>query len=95
MCGSMRFSDEMRTIAFELETKHGFNILQCTYDINGDKLSEEEINSITKMHYVKIDLSDGIYVADIGGYIGDSVKKEILYALQKNKEIYYHSEFIK
>ena len=31
ICGSMRFSNEMHQIAWELETMHGFNILQCVY----------------------------------------------------------------
>lgn len=35
ICGSMRFSNEMCQIAWELETMHGFNILQCVY---GDDL---------------------------------------------------------
>ena len=35
ICGSMRFSNEMCQIAWELETMHGFNILKCVY---GDDL---------------------------------------------------------
>lgn len=35
-------------------------------------------------------MSDGIYVVNIGGYIGTSVKKEIEYAKQRGKEVIYH-----
>ena len=42
---------------------------------------------------MKIDISDGIYVMDIDGYIGESVRKEIEYAQNHNKEIIYHSKF--
>lgn len=32
ICGSMRFSNEMQRIAFDLETKHNMNVLQCIYN---------------------------------------------------------------
>ena len=41
-------------------------------------------------HYRKIDLSDGIYVVNMDGYIGTSVKKEIEYAERHGKEVLYH-----
>ena len=31
ICGSMRFDNEMKNIAYELETGKGYNILQCVY----------------------------------------------------------------
>ena len=90
MCGSMRFEKEMREIAFNLETERECNILQCTY-------TDKEITAQNKLclaaaHYRKIDLSDGIYVVNIGGYIGESVKSEIEYARKRGKEILFHCE---
>ena len=38
----------------------------------------------------KIDISDGIYVLNIDGYIGESVCKEIEYAQLHGKEVVYH-----
>ena len=95
ICGSMRFEKEMQKIALELETKHNINIIQCTYNIDAISLSETDIDMLMQMHYHKIDISDGIYVVDINGYIGHSVRNEINYAQQNNKEIIYHSNFIK
>ena len=46
ICGSMRFSNEMHQIAWELETMHGFNILQCVY---GDE-SLDSVAELLKMH---------------------------------------------
>ena len=60
ICGSMRFKKEMQEISYYLETKKGYNILQC------------------------------IYVLNIDGYIGESVRKEIAYAQLHGKEIIYH-----
>lgn len=88
MCGSMRFEKEMIETAFLLETQKNFNILQCVY--TDKQLSEEEKTQLRKAHYRKIDISEGIYVLNIDGYIGDSVASEIRYAEQNGKEILYH-----
>jgi len=88
ICGSMRFEKEMKEIAFLLETQKGFNILQCIY--TDREVSEEEKQRLASAHYRKIDLSDGIYVVNISGYIGDSVTAEIAYAKSLGKEILYH-----
>lgn len=93
ICGSMRFEPEMQKIAFELETKHNMSVLQCVYNTEGKALSDGEKNSLAKAHFRKIELSDGIYVVDIQGHIGDSVSEEIRFAEANGKEILFHSEF--
>ena len=93
LCGSMRFEKEMLQTAFALETEYGFNILQCTYNTSSKDISCAQKAQLINSHYRKIDLSDGIYVMDIDGYIGESVKNEIEYALNHHKEIIYHSKF--
>ncbi len=90
ICGSMRFEQEMREIAYALETQNGYNILQCIYTTPETVPNHEELQRLEAAHYAKIDLSDGIYVVNIGGYIGDSVRKEIEYAGKHGKEIRYH-----
>jgi len=44
------------------------------------------------MHKRKIDISDGIYVINVGGYIGDSTRSEIEYAKRTGKDIQYLEE---
>ena len=90
ICGSMRFEKEMQQIAYELETQKGYNILQCIYARSGKKPTERELQALALAHYRKIDISDGIYVLNIDGYIGDSVRQEIDYALRHGKEVIYH-----
>ena len=90
LCGSMRFEKEMQEIAYILETKNGYNILQCVYTVLGSIPTAEELQALEKAHYQKIDISDGIYVLNIDGYIGKSVRKEIDYAKQLGKEVIYH-----
>lgn len=88
ICGSMRFEKEMQETAFLLETQKGYNVLQCTY--GSGEMKENEKQKISAAHYRKIDLSDGIYVLNIGGYIGKSVADEIAYAKKQGKEILFH-----
>ena len=40
-------------------------------------------------HFKKIDIFDAIFVVNKNGYVGESVRKEINYAEDKNKEIIY------
>ena len=90
ICGSMRFEGEMMKIAYDLETHKGYNILQCVYCKNTSAPTDQEIARLAAAHYKKIDLSDGIYVVNIDGYIGEAVQKEIAYAVKHGKEIIYH-----
>ncbi len=94
LCGSMRFESEMQSVAFMLETKHDMSVLQCVYNVDGSDIDESEIRALEMAHYRKIELSDAVYVVDIGGYIGEQVSKEIAYAEALGKEIIYHSEFL-
>ena len=41
------------------------------------------------MHKRKIDMADGIYVINVGGYIGQSTLSEIEYAKQNGKSVNY------
>lgn len=89
ICGSMRFAKEMQQIAYALVTQKGYDILQCIY--SGTAVpTKEEYKSIQAAHFHRIDISDGIYVVNIGGYVGEATLKEIEYAKIHNKEIVYH-----
>lgn len=91
ICGSMRFEDQMKRIAFELETKKEMCVIQCVYDVDNKMLSEKDIESLNNTHMKKIEISDAIYVVDIDGYVGEQVQKEIEYAKVLGKEVIYHS----
>ena len=90
ICGSIRFEKEMQEVAYYLETQKGYNILQCIYVVDGNEPTTEDLKALELAHYRKIDISDGIYVLNIGGYIGESVRKEIAYAQKHGKEIVYY-----
>lgn len=44
------------------------------------------------MHKRKIDMADGIYVINCGGYIGESTRSEIEYASAQGKTVEYLEE---
>ena len=90
LCGSMKFADDMINIATDLEKKYGWCVLQCVYNVGN--VNEQELDNIVQAHYKRIDISDAIYVVNIGGYIGNSVKNEIKYALDHGKEVIYHEK---
>ena len=52
-------------------------------------LIEHEKALLGELHLSKIDMSDAIFVVNVGGYIGQAVAAEIEYAKQKGKEIIY------
>lgn len=90
LCGSIKFKEEFEKIQEEL-TLAGNMVLTPNFF---HSVKKEEINNETKkmldeMHKQKIDMSNEIYVINVGGYIGESTKSEIEYAKTKNKKISY------
>lgn len=94
LCGSMKFENEMKRIAFVLETKYNMCVLQCVYNEDKLKLGADEILALNSAHFRKIEISDAVYVVDINGYIGEQVKKEIALAESLGKEVIFHTDFL-
>lgn len=90
ICGSMMYEDEMIKIAGELELKKGYVVIQCVYNVDLEKYNEAGASILDELHRKKIDMSDAIYVVNIDGYIGDSTRSEIEYAIKNGKEVIYH-----
>lgn len=55
---------------------------------DGNEASQEK-QLLDQLHYRKIDLSDAIFVINVGGYIGSSTKREIAYAESLGKQVEY------
>lgn len=96
VCGSFKFKDEMMKCAMDLELQGNVCLIPIfPTNLNKEKLSEEEINILGKMHKEKIKLSDCVFITNVGGYIGESTKSEIEYAKSLNKEIIYYTDLQK
>lgn len=89
VCGSMRFYDTMLTVA-EWLTMEKYVVLMPFVRKGPLGDDDESRQMLDRMHLRKIDLSDGIYVVDVDGYIGDSTRREIAYARSKNLPIRFY-----
>lgn len=87
ICGSMKFSMEMMKISEKLELKDGYAVIQCVYNVDGEKYEGLDAELLGKIHRRKIDISDAIYVVNVNGYIGNSTRNEIEYARSLGKKI--------
>lgn len=52
--------------------------------VGHDSLQKIELD---ELHKRKIDICDEVYVINVGGYIGDSTKSEIQYAIKQGKTL--------
>ncbi len=53
---------------------------------DGDESTPEKAG-LDQLHFRKIDISDTIFVVNVGGYIGSSTKREIAYAMERGKTV--------
>jgi hypothetical protein len=93
-CGSTRFTNEMLLIKWEFE-KQGKITLSWNYLPQGfgadSHIAEAEgvKEQIDELHKRKIDISDEVFVVNLNGYIGESTRSEINYAVSIGKPIRY------
>jgi hypothetical protein len=91
LCGSTRFMDEFIAEQKRLTLEGNIVISVGLFGHSGDEevwLEETKI-MLDDMHKRKIDLADEIFVINVGGYIGESTKSEIEYAIKTNKAVKY------
>ena len=89
LCGSFRFWKEIQEVAERLELENGWVVLGPVAHALDRTLTEHEKALLGELHLSKIDMSDAIFVVNVGGYIGEAVTAEIAYAKKKGKEIIY------
>lgn len=89
ICGSIRFWDKMQEMSEKLELEKGYAVIGVTPHVMERDFTQQEENLLDELHKIKIDISDAIYVVNVGGYIGNSTRNEIEYATKKGKEIIY------
>ncbi len=95
LCGSTRFADAFweagwnETLAGKIVLTIGVCKHMETPDGGhiGEALGKEICERLDELHKRKIDLADEILVLNVNGYIGDSTKSEIRYALDQGKHI--------
>ena len=103
LCGSTKFKDQFMQVQKELTLKGYIVISVGLFGHSGDNEVWENMDegTLTKtkemlddMHKRKIDMADGIFVINKGGYIGSSTKSEIEYAIKTGKTVDYMEDNI-
>lgn len=90
LCGSMKFKDDFK----KMEKKLTFDekavvLIPDFFETIKVEMTDAFKKQLSEMHKQRIDLSDEIFVINKGGYIGESTKEEIDYALKHNKIVRY------
>ena len=98
LCGSTRFKDAFEDAQKRLTLEGNIVISVGLFGHSGDAEVWEDMNegTLTKtkemlddMHKRKIDMADEIFIINVGGYIGDSTRSEIEYAIATGKAVHY------
>lgn len=98
ICGSTRFPTANALVMMHLSLR-GRIVIPCGLQGHADEPpgarfltgdGDESLPSkqgLDELHFRKIDISDGIFVVNVGGYIGFSTSREIDYALERGKKV--------
>lgn len=94
LCGSTRFVEEFNRWRKELSVQGKIVLaieIVTTQSREDDPqhVDPELKKRLDELHLRKIDLADSVMVLNVGGYIGDSTRREIVYARSLNKPIVY------
>ena len=94
LCGSTRFKEQFLEAQKRL-TLAGYIVISVgLFGHSGDDevWTEGTKEMLDDMHKRKIDMADEIFVINVGGYIGQSTRSEIDYALRNGKTVKYLEE---
>ena len=91
LCGSTRFKEQFLEAQKRLTLEGNIVISVGLFGHSGDDevWKEGTKEMLDNMHKRKIDMSDGIFVINVGGYIGESTRSEIDYAIKNGKTVEY------
>lgn len=92
LCGSTKFKQEFIDANFR-ETMAGKIVLSVGWFSHADgnvyTPTEEEKAALDELHLRKIDLADEVLILNVGGYIGQSTRRELEYATAQGKVVRY------
>jgi len=94
LCGSTRFPEAFQRANYD-ETMAGKIVLSVGFyphaskQVHGQDVgcTDEQKVALDLLHKDKIDLADEILVLNVGGYVGDSTRSEVVHALKHGKTV--------
>lgn len=91
LCGSTKFKEYFIAANFA-ETMRGNIVLSVGFFRHTDEeftCTDEEKMALDELHKRKIDLADEVLVLNVDGYVGESTRSEIEYAIVRRKPVRY------
>ncbi|WP_200948029.1 hypothetical protein [Nocardioides sp. Soil774] len=79
LCGSMRFRDDFERLDAEL-TLAGHVVLGPAALDRSRELDAEDRARLGRVHLQKVAMADVVLVVNVGGYVGESTRREIEHA---------------
>ena len=94
LCGSTRFKEQFLEAQKCLTLAGKIVISVGLFGHSGDDevWTEGTKEMLDDIHKRKIDKADGIYVINVGGYIDQSIRRELLYARSQGKTVEFLEE---
>jgi hypothetical protein len=89
ICGSTKFRAEIAAANRDLTLAGDIVLAPGVFQHTGDVVTEDQKIALDNLHLHKIDLADEVYVVNPGGYLGESTRREIAYALRTGKSVRY------
>lgn len=89
LCGSTRFKEQFFEQQKRLTLEGKIVVSVGCFGHSGDVFTDEQKIMLDDMHKRKIDMADGIFVINVGGYIGSSTRSEIDYAICTGRRVDY------
>lgn len=87
LCGSTKFKDAFKKREVELSLA-GCAVYSCAmWGHQDDPLTTEQKLTLDAVHMAKIANSDEVHVLNVGGYVGESTRREIYYSIAMGKKL--------
>lgn len=87
LCGSTKFMEAFQEANTKL-TLAGNIVLSVGCGTKGaEGITDEQKAALDELHLRKIDLADEVFILNVGGYIGQSTRRELAYAVAKIKKL--------
>lgn len=88
LCGSSKFKDEILQEQVRLTLKGNVVIAPTMFDQTKDLCQVEKL-ALQLLNYQKIEMADELFVINKNGYIEESTRLEIQYAINLKKPVTY------
>jgi hypothetical protein len=86
LCGSMRFREDLERLAAEL-TLAGHVVLAPTALDPSTELTAEDRARLGRVHLQKVAMADEVHIVNVGGYVGESTRREIAHARSRGVRV--------